>query len=178
MRKLVSLGLFALMFSIFSSQVFAGKIAVCEKIKGDPAYKGLYGLCNAYWNAKSEDAREEILANFEKKAGTDPDAPGMPGLGPDPDFFCPCWTEVSFNDVCSLGGTTVAIYGGDFGLAMYKGGDSIDEFYSTDTANCIYSGQFNVGDKLINHLSDGEGLDCRAEIETIATLYASGGCDI
>jgi len=77
------------MFSMFSSQVFAGKIAVCEEIKGDPAYKGLYGLCNAYWNAKNDNARAKILANFEKKAGTNDGGPGMPGLEPEI-VVCPC----------------------------------------------------------------------------------------
>ena len=100
MRKVISLGLFALMLSIFSSQVFAGKIADCEDIKKDPAYKGLYGLCNAYWNEDDEDARAQILANFVKKAGTSLDEPGMPGWKPvvpdlpdlpDQEVTCPCW---------------------------------------------------------------------------------------
>jgi hypothetical protein len=84
MRKIISLGLFALMISMFSSQVFAGKVDVCEDEKAELKSAGLYGLCNAYWNATNENARERILANFEKKAG--PNGPGMPGLE-----SCPCW---------------------------------------------------------------------------------------
>ncbi len=80
MRKVISLGLLALTFSLFSGQLLAGKIEACELIKKDPAYKGLYGLCNAYWNA-NENARAQILANFEEKAG--PGGPGMPGLEPE-----------------------------------------------------------------------------------------------
>jgi hypothetical protein len=93
MRKLISLGLFALMLSIFSSQVFAGKIAVCEDIKNDPAYKGLYGLCNAYWNADDAVAQAQIKANFEKKARTADGGPGMPGWETEEfdNVTCPCW---------------------------------------------------------------------------------------
>ena len=100
MRKIVSLGLFALILSIFSSQVIAEKFDECEKIKNDPAYKGLYGLCNAYWNVDDPVTKAEILANFEKKAGTDNGGPEMPGWVPvvpdvpdvpEPGLTCPCW---------------------------------------------------------------------------------------
>ena len=112
MRKLISLGLFALMFSMFSSQVFAGKIAVCEEIKKDPAYKGLYGLCNAYWNADDAVVQAEILANFEKKAGTGPDDPKMPRLDSvvPKVVVCPCTDGVDtatwgMNVACPSDGT-------------------------------------------------------------------------
>jgi len=97
MRKIVSLGLFALILSIFSSQVFAGKVLYCEKEKDELKSQGLYGLCNAYWNADNENVRNQILANFVKKAGTSLDEPGMPGLEPvvpdlpDQEVTCPCW---------------------------------------------------------------------------------------
>jgi len=96
MRKIISLGLFALMLSIFSSQVLAGKIPGCEQIKNEPAYKGLYGLCNAYWNADNAVARAKILIAFERKAGTADGGPEMPDWETeDPDkrdnVTCPCW---------------------------------------------------------------------------------------
>ena len=93
MRKIITSTVLILSFSLFSGSVFAGKIAACEEIKHDPAYKGLYGLCNAYWNA-NEKAQEKILAKFEKKAG--PGGPGMPGLGGQESrvqAVCPCWAE-------------------------------------------------------------------------------------
>jgi len=97
MRKIISLGLFALILSIFSSQVFAGKVPYCEKEKDGLKSQGLYGLCNAYWNADNENVRNQILANFVKKAGTSLKEPGMPGLEPvvpdlpDQEVTCPCW---------------------------------------------------------------------------------------
>ena len=91
MRKTISLGLFALMLSIFSSQVFAGKIAVCEDIKDNPDYKGLYGLCNAYWNEDDEDARAQIYANFVKKAGPEGQPMPEPDAKKPEDVTCPCW---------------------------------------------------------------------------------------
>lgn len=108
MRKIISLGLFALMLSIFSSQVFAGKVYFCEEEKDELKSQGLYGLCNAYWNADNENARAQILANFVKKAGTSLDDPGMPGwepVVPDQEVTCPCWdfdTLVQFVACASL----------------------------------------------------------------------------
>lgn len=92
MRKVITSSVLFMLFSMFSGVAFAGKVAVCEEIKHDPAYKGLYGLCNAYWNA-NETARDRILAQFYKKAG--PEGPGMPGLDePEADpVVCPCWAE-------------------------------------------------------------------------------------
>lgn len=88
MRKIITSSVLILLFSLFSGQVFAGKIEACENIKHDPAYKGLYGLCNAYWNA-NEKAQDKILAKFIKKAG--PGGPVMPGL--EPVVICPCWAN-------------------------------------------------------------------------------------
>jgi hypothetical protein len=93
MRKIISLGLFALILSIFSSQVFAGKVPFCEVEKDELKSKGLYGLCNAYWNVDDENDKFQILVNFVKKAGTTLDDPGMPGWKPDGlvEVTCPCW---------------------------------------------------------------------------------------
>lgn len=86
MRKIFTFSFLTVVFVLLSGPVLAGKVEVCEAIKHDPEYKGLYGLCNAYWNA-DEEGREDILRNFEKKAG--PGGPTMPGL--EPEAACPCW---------------------------------------------------------------------------------------
>lgn len=86
MRKIFTFSFLTAVFVLLSGPALAGKVEVCEAIKHDPEYKGLYGLCNAYWNA-DEEGREAILRNFEKKAG--PDGPSMPGL--EPEAACPCW---------------------------------------------------------------------------------------
>jgi len=92
MRKLVSLSVLAVLLSVLAGTVFAGKVPVCEEIKGDPAYKGLYGLCVAYWTVDNENARDKILENFVKKAG--PGGPPMPGLEPE-EVTCPCLDAVA-----------------------------------------------------------------------------------
>ena len=53
MRKIFTLFIVFMLFSMFSGAVFAEKFEVCEDIKNNPDYKGLYGLCNAYFNADS-----------------------------------------------------------------------------------------------------------------------------
>jgi hypothetical protein len=102
MRKIISLGLLALSLGFFSSSLLAGNVEDCEQLKDPSISPGLYGLCIAYWNADSENARERILGNYEKKA-TGPLDPAMPGLnnnGP----VCPCW----LNGELDLAGTSFA----------------------------------------------------------------------
>lgn len=89
MRKLIVLGLFALSLGIIGSSALAGQVEVCEAIKHDPAYKGLYGLCNAYWSETDPDARQDILDAFNSRAGED--GPTMPGLDEPAPASCPCW---------------------------------------------------------------------------------------
>lgn len=98
MRKLITSSVLFMLFSMLSGTVFAGKVPVCEDIKHDPAYKGLYGLCNAYWNA-DEDAQLVILEQYRRKAGED--GPDMPGLEPDDEVItelvCPCWPDAQID---------------------------------------------------------------------------------
>jgi hypothetical protein len=134
MRKLITSSVLFMLFSMLSGTVFAGKIAVCENIKHDPAYKGLYGLCNAYWNA-DEDAQPVILEQFRRKAGEN--GPGMPGLEPGgeeiPDPVCPCWPDSQIDigvtpDYWSCQVTdTYAWASYDSGLVQYTlGGDGVN----------------------------------------------------
>lgn len=180
MRKVISLGLLALMFSLLSGQVFAGNIEECNylKDKNHPDYApGLYGLCVAWHNA-DENAADALADKFFDRAGfAVPGSEVVPDPNNEPDFYCPCWTEISFSDICSLGNTTLAFIAGSMGVVTYiNEGQGIDEFFSTDSSNCNYRGQFNVGDVTLLNLGD-SGLDCRAEIETIASLFISGGCE-
>lgn len=123
MRNVFLLGLLALTLSVVSTTANAAKIEVCEQIKNDPAYKGLYGLCNAYWNETDEQVRADILAAFQAKAG--PDGPSMPGLD---EAFCPCWDQAYLDATIEAGlvGTfcIVDVYGTEFDLAAYQGSGS------------------------------------------------------
>ena len=120
MRKVITSSVLFMLFCMFSGVAFAGKVAVCEEIKHDPAYKGLYGLCNAYYNAETEKARGRILENFYKKAG--PEGPGMPGLDETEEApVCPCWADGQIDL-----GATPDPFGcqvvGTFAFASYDGG--------------------------------------------------------
>lgn len=144
MRKIITSSVLILLFSLFSGSVFAGKIEACENIKHDPAYKGLYGLCNAYWNA-NENAQDKILAKFEKKAG--PDGPGMPGLvDPEPEpVVCPCWAEGQIDigvepDIygCQvLDSFAFASYDGAYVQYIVDGGMNYCGYYNLDLGDFI-----------------------------------------
>jgi len=99
MRKLVSLGLFALSLGVISPAVLAGnQDDLCGFLKekeGEYYVPGLYGLCTAFQNETDELARLDILDAFYAKA---PDGLDMPGYDPLPDsepvpvpVTCPCW---------------------------------------------------------------------------------------
>jgi hypothetical protein len=128
MRKLISLGILALLLSMLASPVLAD-LDDCEDLKEDGITKGLYGLCIAYWNADNGRSQERILINYNKKKGPD-DPPLLPDLK-EP-VFCPCWTVDSLialtndlsTDFCDTGelsdlvfasyaGTTVQVFAGD-----------------------------------------------------------------
>ena len=69
MRKIVSLGLFALILSIFSSQVFAGKVLDCEEDKDELKIKGstVFVMLTGMPTTKMSGAR--FWRTFVKKAG-------------------------------------------------------------------------------------------------------------
>jgi hypothetical protein len=163
MRRIISLGLFALMVSFFSSTVFAGNVEDCEFLKGDDYTKGLYGLCIAYYNAGNDNARERIAANFNKKAG-----PGEPTLPLTDEVPCLCWDETHL---------ALASYEGDpsachmsteqirIDLAVYLESPSFFLF-TTDEAGCLrqdpntteFSAPFNL---------TGQEATCRAGIQAL-----------
>ena len=59
MRKIITSTVLILLFSLFSSSVFAGDVSDCKEVKGQ---KALYGLCVAYWNANEKNqAKIDLL---------------------------------------------------------------------------------------------------------------------
>ena len=73
MRKIISLGLFALMLSIFSGQALAGDKAACDALRDpDSAIYAprLFGLCVAWHNA-DVNGQAAIAANYSKRSGGD-----------------------------------------------------------------------------------------------------------
>ena len=154
MRKTITLGLLALMFSLFASQVSAD-VEDCEDIKGEK--KGLYGLCIAYWTVTNPKAQEMILANFNKNAGED--GPSMPGL-----FGCPCWDLAELGNTCSmsLGGGFADL---DFlnGFALFNSG-AVVFIANNQVGSCGY---INGPDGISTNMSidSDQALSCVADIE-------------
>lgn len=171
------MGLFALMISIFSSQLLAAKTAECD---GVTKKNGLYGLCVA-WHSADDKAKDKIAAKFFDRArypvpGSEDPEP-EPDPEPTPDFFCPCWTDVSMADVCSLGNPSSALLMGFINVVTWVDDlNGVDEFFSADEFGCIYDGQF-AAQQVLDNLTDDEKLDCLAEIESIAAMYNGGSCD-
>ena len=180
MRNLVSLGLCALMFLLFSGQVFASNASACDEVKQN---KGLHGLCVAWHNA-DEKNKDKFAAKYRDRSGGS-EVPGSdilpdPSSTEEPDFFCPCWTEVSFSDICSLGEPSSALVVPQFGSVIYENG--LDEWFSADNFEedvygCIYEGQFSALPIEEPFLTTEEGLDCMAEIAVIASMYNGGSCN-
>lgn len=100
MRKLVSLGVFALFLSVLASPLSAD-VSDCDELTADAdAPKGLYGLCIAYYNSVNGKGRDRIAELFEKKAeaaGYDPVIPGT-GVVDTVLLDCPCWTAQELID--------------------------------------------------------------------------------
>jgi len=200
MRKIISLGLFALMLSIFSSQVFAGKVAFCEKEKDELKSKRLYGLCNAYWNEDDEDARAQILAKFVKKAGTSLDEPEMPGWKPDV-VACPCWDFDTLVQVIACSSLLRAEYQPDstddqssFDYAAFQnssgnfvflmaGYNPFDIQTPDDVKECVFDtsiGQISMGEGKVpfKATSDIEDLACRLDVlDLIAVPPVPNDCE-
>lgn len=106
MRKLISLGLCALMLMLFSGQVFAGNAEECNylKDKTDPDYApGLYGLCIAWHNADDE-AAAALAEKFFERAGF-PVTGRIVDDGNDP-FVCPCWDIDVLENIVACSGYT------------------------------------------------------------------------
>ena len=137
-------------------------------------------MCVAWHNADGR-AKEKIAENYRRKSGGF-EVPGSvnPELDPlDPDFFCPCWTEVSFAQVCSLESPFSRFIYGFINVVTWEDSDiGLDEWFSADAQGCIYDGQFTDGVQMSDSLSEDEVLHCMAEIEAIAFMYDTDLCNI
>lgn len=173
MRKIISLGLFALMISTFSGQLFAD-VEDCEQVKGEK--HGLYGLCIAYWSTTNPKARAKILANFEKNAAKDGVAgPGMPGLG-GPE--CDCWTSDHVVDALDLQfGTLTSWSCNDDGLGLEVanfGGNTVT-FFAADTG-CFFLHPEDVVPPIEVYESLDTELTCRASVQEIVEELTGEEC--
>jgi hypothetical protein len=166
------------MLSIFSGQALAGNTdAWCKNLKDKDYAPALYGLCVAWHNA-DEHAKDRISENYRRKSGGD-DVPGSVNLKLKQDFYCPCWTDVRFSQVCSLGSPFSRFIYGFVNVVTWEDAEiGLDEWFSADARGCIYDGQFTDGVQMSDSLSEDEVLDCLAEIEAIAFMYDKDDCDV
>jgi hypothetical protein len=107
MTTIARLIFLSVLLSFFSAPLLADGLPpsqedVCDSLQLPGATPGLYGLCNAYCEAKDCDAYPEgeeprscnqLLANYERKA--DASELPMPCLAEE-DPTCPCWTPEQF----------------------------------------------------------------------------------
>lgn len=156
MRNLVSLGLFALTLSMFSSQVLASNVQACDDLKDST--KGLHGLCVAWHNAN-----EKNKAKFEDKffaiAGyslIDYLNGGPSTQQPEPAVECPCWTTES------LAKATAAF---DGGFCFAKA--SFDAAIFADNVPQVWAG----ATPFIPTYNNTTGTECR--LQTAAAVFIS-----
>jgi hypothetical protein len=173
MRKIIRLGLFALILSIFSSQVLASNVAACDEVKKS---KGLHGLCVAWHNANDKNKDKFADKYFERSGGL-----SVPGSD---SFECVCWSDLKYSQVCDIANSPTAVAKPgvnaitffDFPIQTVTG-------FGADTESCI-SIIFNTSngtfDREISEDSfnpDFDASTCVAEVQVISTFQEPGVCD-
>ena len=191
MRTPVILGLLALSISFFANTAFASSVEDCEPLKQSDN-KSLYGLCVA-WHHADDEAKDALADKFADRAGFEladflaPPSVPEPEPEPEQDFFCPCWSQLSFADICALGAPkSVTRFPGMLTAVRFAGEVEMTvttEAFSGDTllkacAHTILSdvsGEAFLQD-VIGGLSNDEALDCLAEADFIAVLHLDPIC--
>ena len=171
MRKIISLGLFAFMLSVFSSQVFAGSADACEPLKKDKSKPGLFGLCVAWHNA-DDQAKDKIADNYFKKSG------GFTVPGADV-FDCICWNDLSYAEVCDIANSPTArpIPGTNAITFLDKGLQMVTGFGAGATSCVSYTLDITppppapiLRDVELLGLPPAESATCIAEVQVISTF--------
>jgi hypothetical protein len=176
MRKLVSLGLFALTLSMFSSQVLASNVAACDEVK--KAKKGLYGLCVAWHNA-DEEGKNEIAQKYRDRTGGD-EVPGSSTV-----FSCPCWSGVVLSEIGEVTSPDECVYYQDRGdyMALFGGSDAQQDFL-TNGVDCGYMGNYvDLEGSDVFSFEFKLGMDpannsCAQEMAQIVKKYFDSNCDL
>ncbi|MDX1554912.1 MAG: hypothetical protein R3212_02690 [Xanthomonadales bacterium] len=109
MANVLKLLVLSVLLSLFSVTALAdgqtpAEETVCDFLQGGEYSSGLFGLCNAYCEAKDCDAYgpyedqprscQKLFDNFERKA-TGAEDPAQPPCLEDPSPVCPCWPPES-----------------------------------------------------------------------------------
>ena len=170
MRKIVTLGLLALLFGFLSNVGLASNSDACDVLK-DPEHVNyaptMYGLCVAWHNA-NEDNKDKLFDKFQERAGFP--VPGSAG--------CPCWGATELQTTCSLdyhGGTyNIA---GNFGVAQFT--DALVTFNQIPSLGCTYVDNYDNGDGItdtkFSPTTPSEAVICLADIVALVDdLYCGG----
>jgi hypothetical protein len=173
MRKLISLGILALLLSMLASPVSAGDKSICIGLKG--VSKSLYGLCVAYQNTEDGSAKEKIMGNFTRRARN---GEKMPTLDPkEPETVaCPCWNnEDLLRATCTAtyddhwfsdDGINVDVVFYNFYTIQFDADhviDSAGETVTTCSLNVFADGYVAAH----NFTSSAENLECRAGLRVL-----------
>lgn len=176
------------LLGLFSAPLFADGLppseeSVCDVLNLDGVTPGLFGLCNAYCEAKDCDAYPEgeeprscnrLLANYERRASNSD--PVMPCLQQE-QTVCPCWPPESerladagmglapsgcFDNFSFIG--TSALYGATSNAVIF-------EHYAGDGV-CSYTS--DLTDELVEiEMTDDESPVCLADV--VALINADFG---
>jgi len=167
----------------FANSAFAGNVEDCESLK-ESGQKSLYGLCVAWHNA-DEDAKDGLAQKFFDRAGYPVPGSEVDDPDPEPDFVCPCWSEVTFADICEFGMPLFTVFAPDssFGDVLFRDNISFNlEAFGADTsfAACAHVVQDPQGNFLLDNqltgLTNDEALICIAELQEMAGLYLDPLC--
>lgn len=192
------------LLGLFSAPLMADGLppseeTVCDALNADGVTPGLFGLCNAYCEAKDCDEYPEgeeprscnrLLANYERRAG-DSD-PVMPCLA-DPGPTCPCWTPGEFadgGDVLSADtsfciddgpdpifvGVDRVVYDDGTDMITFTAGEGgHPDFFNQD--GCEYVN--TLTDKMVQLLTDeDETAVCRADVDALIAADFGLPCDV
>jgi len=153
MRKIFLMGLLALIFGLFDVSAFAGGFSACEDNKALFQEFGVYGLCNAWHNAETDEDRAKFEDKFSQKFGDPPPwlEPVDPaGQDPEEPTVCPCWTPESLAtaagdspavgceiDDDGLGVDTILLLNDEFGFAEISAGFTGYFHQNPDETECL-----------------------------------------
>ncbi len=174
--------------SSFADEMTPSEETVCDFLQGDEYTNGLFGLCDAYCEAKDCDeypAGEEprscnrILANYDRQReeADNPADPDMPCLA-EPSASCPCWTPEQF---AARGGSYEAEGCGvappeDFVGYLDPNSNMMIVFASTDDPGCVYINDaegYGIGLPV-----EGEEIDaCATDVALLQSEFNEQGID-
>lgn len=174
MRKIISLGLLVLSMGFFSSSCFAVNVEDCDVLKADGVTKGLYGLCIAWHNAGSEDARRRIGDMYDEKRDESAGDPPLPGSGT-PE--CPCWDTALLAAASATDSPLYCENGnmneGDWAVAY---DDFVNYFFDFSLTGTSCSRQVDAAEMSVNSLLPAQVEICRAGLDVLIADDFSGTC--